>query len=84
MSFQGASGIVPTMRQSGKGRVCVPQHVLEGFLSSTSDLSLGRGFVRSPHLGLELRERPLLLLTRDFISHMTQVRGEDMSRRDKC
>lgn len=65
MSFQGASAAVPNMaervivRQSGKGRICVPQWMMEG-CATPHGLSSGRGYVRSPHLGFKLRERPLL------------------------
>lgn len=67
MSFQGASAIVPNMAgrahyetEGERQGLCSP--VGDGRLhNSTSGLFLGRGYVRSPHLGFKLRERPLLL-----------------------
>lgn len=67
MGFQGASAIVLNMvgrahyeTEWERQGLCSP--VDDGRLhNSTSGLSLGRGYVRFPHLGFKLRVRPLLL-----------------------
>lgn len=85
MSFQGASAIVPNM--AGRAH-CETEWERQGLCSpvdggrlhnSTSGLSLGRGYVRSPHLGFKLTPP-----TRDIVLRLTADGGEDMNPRNKC